>query len=291
MARHDSQAPALEVRGLMQAFPRGFWLREERVLHGVELTLAPGEFLGLVGPNGSGKSTFLRVLAGVDRPRAGSVRVHGEELASRAARARIGFLPDDSPYPPELGARATLELCGAFQRLPRAQRRERAEHWLERVGLAHAAQLELAKFSRGMLRRLGLAAALLHEPDLILLDEPTAGLDAQGFEVFRQVLDQARARGATLIVSSHLLTDLQQRCDRLAVMLDGRIAALGAPLELLGELGAQARVDLVLEGASEAQLSALQTHASSLGLTVRGVEFSQSNLLELYRRLRARERA
>ncbi len=290
MDRSPQPPPALEVRGLVQAFPRGFWLREQRVLHGIDLTLARGEFLGLVGPNGSGKSTLLRVLAGVDAPRAGRVLVHGDDITSRAARARIGFLPDDSPYPPELSARATLELCGAFQSMPRALRRERVEHWLERVGLSHAVKLELAKFSRGMLRRLGLAAALLHEPELLLLDEPTAGLDAQGFDVFRAVLDEARARGATLIVSSHLLTDLQQRCDRLAVMLDGRVAALGAPLELLAELGSAARVDLVLEGASEAALDELREHASSRGMLVRGVEFSQSNLLELYARLRARER-
>lgn len=288
MARPQTHAPALEVSGLIQAFPRGFWLREERVLHSVDLTLAPGEFLGLVGPNGSGKSTLLRVLAGVDAPRAGSVLVHGDDISTAAARARIGFLADDSPYPPELSARATLELCGAFQRMPRELCAERARVWLERVGLAHAAQLELAKFSRGMLRRLGLAAALLHDPQVLLLDEPTAGLDAQGFDVFRDVLDGARERGAALIVSSHLLTDLERRCDRLAVMLDGRIVAQGAPLELLAELGSAARVDLVLEGAGEPALAELRARAEQLGAVVRGVELSQSNLLELYRRLRAR---
>lgn len=282
--------PALEVRGLVQSFATGFWMRDRTVLHGVDLQLAPGEFLGLVGPNGSGKSTLLRVLAGVDEPRSGSVRIHGADIASGAARARLGFVPEDSPYPPELSARATLELCGALQRLDRATRRARASEWLERTGLAHAAERRLATFSRGMLRRLGLAAALQHEPAVVLLDEPTAGLDAEGFDVFLGALDQLRARGATLIVSSHLLTDLQRRCDRLAVMLDGRIAALAPPLELVRSLGARARVDLTLQGADARTLEELRVRAQELGATVCGLEPSQSNLLELYRTLRSEPR-
>jgi ABC-type multidrug transport system ATPase subunit len=290
MPAPDSAPHAVETQGLVQAFPSGFWMRERVVLHGLDLRVARGEFLGLVGPNGSGKSTFLRVLAAIDAPRSGSVRIHGHDIASAAARRRIGFVPEDSPFPPELTARATLDLCGALHRLPRRERRERAERWLERVGLAQAAASRLATFSRGMLRRLGLAAALLHEPDVLLLDEPTAGLDAQGFEVFLGVLQETRARGATLVVASHLLTDLQQRCDRLAVLLDGRLAALAPPLELIERLGAHAEVDVRLQGADARALKELERSAGALGATWRGVEPSQSNLIELYRVLRAEKR-
>jgi ABC-type multidrug transport system ATPase subunit len=283
MAAPETAPPAIETQALAQAFPSGFWLRERAILHGIDLRVARGEFLGLVGPNGSGKSTFLRVLAAIDAPRGGVVRIQGHDISSAEARRRIGFVPEDSPFPPELTARGTLDLCGALHRVPQRERRERAAKWLERVGLTQAAARRLSTFSRGMLRRLGLAAAMLHEPDVLLLDEPTAGLDAQGFDVFLGVLDEARARGTTLVVASHLLTDLQQRCDRLAVMLDGRLAAIAPPLELIERLGTRAEVDVKLQGADERALSELAREAAARGATWRGVEPSQSNLIELYR--------
>jgi len=277
---------AVETVALRQAFPSGFWLREKVVLHDVDLALRAGEFLGLVGPNGSGKSTLLRVLAAVDEPYSGRVRIHGDDISTAAARRRIGFVPEDSPFPPELVAREALDLCGALQRLERATRRQRAEAGLERVGLAHVGDRKLGTFSRGMLRRFGLAAALLHEPSVLLLDEPTAGLDAQGFDVFAGVLDEARRRGVTLVVSSHLLTDLQRRCDRVAVMLDGRIAALEEPLKLVERLGPSARVDVTIQGLSPTALEALRRDVAARGGRWIGVEPSQDNLIELYRTLR-----
>jgi ABC-2 type transport system ATP-binding protein len=283
-----SAAPefALEARSLVQAFRSGFWLRERTVLHGVELALRPGEFVGLAGPNGSGKSSLLRILAAVDQPKSGSVRVHGQDSSTRAARQQLGFVPEDCPSPPELTGRDALELCGALHRLARRERRTRAEHWLERVGLRDASQRKLGAYSRGMRRRLGLAAALLHEPSVLLFDEPTAGLDAQGFEVFESVLGEARARGTTLLVCSHVLTDLQRNCDRLAVLLDGRIAALGPPLELIAKLGPRARVAATIEGADPATLRALEATANAGGARWLGVEPAQANLSELYASLR-----
>jgi ABC-2 type transport system ATP-binding protein len=224
---------AVRLLGLRHAYPVGLGLRRRESLHGIELVVPAGEKLALVGPNGSGKSTLLRVLAGVERPSAGSVSVLGGRPQSADVRARIGYLPEDSPFPRELRAHDLLLLCAALRGVPRSLARERAPALLERVGLAQQARTPLAHFSRGMLRRFGLAQALVHTPDLVLLDEPTAGLDAEGFEVLADLVDELGARGATLCISSHLVSDVQRHADRLAVLLDGKIAALGTPGDVL----------------------------------------------------------
>lgn len=228
-----TEAPAFRLRGVSQSFAQALGFKRREVLLEVDLELARGGRLGLAGPNGSGKSTLLRLLAGVDRARSGTVEVLGGSPDDARVRARVGYLPEDSPFPRELGARAALELLGALQGMPRAECRSAGEALLERVGLADRARTRLARFSRGMLRRFGLAQAWLHAPDLILLDEPTAGLDAQGFEVLESLLDEARARGASLVIASHLPADIESHCDELAVILAGRVAARGEPRALL----------------------------------------------------------
>ena len=234
---HATGAPALSLVGLCHSFPVALGLRRSEVLRGVDLELARGRSLGLVGPNGSGKSTLLRVIAGVERARGGRVTVLGGTPDAAETRRRVGFLPEDSPFPPELRALPALVLLGTLRRMPRARARERGAELLERVGLGEAGRAPLGRFSRGMLRRFGLAQAVLHEPELILLDEPTAGLDATGFGVLAELLSEARSRGAAIVVASHLATDLHAHCERLAVLLDGRVAAEGDPAELLGDGG------------------------------------------------------
>jgi ABC-2 type transport system ATP-binding protein len=216
-----------------QSFSHALGFKRREVLCDVDLELARGARLGLAGPNGSGKSTLLRLLAGVDVASGGEVEVLGGSPADPRVRRRVGYLPEDSPFPRELGARAVLELLGALQGLRRAECRSAGEALLERVGLADQARTRLSRYSRGMLRRFGLAQAWMHAPDLILLDEPTAGLDAQGFEVLESLLGEARARGASLVIASHLPADIDAHCDELALILGGRVAARGAPRELL----------------------------------------------------------
>jgi ABC-2 type transport system ATP-binding protein len=229
------QESAVELRGVMRSFPLALGFRQRPVLLGVDLALAAGRTLGLAGPNGSGKSTLLRILAGVDRADAGSLRVFGASPASTSVRRRIGFLPEESPFPPELSARAALDLLGSLQGMPRAERRREGARLLDVVGLGADARHRLGRFSRGMLRRFGLAQAMLARPDLLLLDEPTAGLDAAGFEVLAEILGEMRARGGTVILATHLLGDLREACDEIAVILGGRIAIRGDPRDLLRE--------------------------------------------------------
>jgi ABC-type multidrug transport system ATPase subunit len=225
---------ALEVRSLVKRY-HAWPARPKTALAGVELTLAPGERLALAGPNGSGKSTLLALLAGVESPTDGSVRVFGLDVGERAARRRIGYAPDQCPFPGELTPRAALDLLGALQGMTRPERRRRAEDFLARVGLAAEARLPLSRFSAGMRRRFVLAQALFHRPDLVLLDEPTAGLDAEGYVVLDACLKELAARDATWIYASHELSELRETCSRASVLLGGRIAAEGAPAELLGD--------------------------------------------------------
>lgn len=225
-------APALALHGVSRRYRRGFLLRAHDALREVDLELASGERLGLLGPNGSGKTTLLRIAAGIERPTAGTVRVHGLSPERPAAARRLGYLPEGSPFPRELTARGALNLLGSLQGMSRSARRERGAELLERVGLRAERDERLSRFSRGMLRRFGLAQAFLHEPDVVLLDEPTAGLDAPGFAVLDELLGEAHARGATTILCSHWLGDVQRHCDALVVMCAGRIAHRAPPSAL-----------------------------------------------------------
>ncbi len=227
--------PALELRAVERAFSRGLLRRARPVLLGVDLELAPGEALGLVGPNGSGKSTLLRIAAGVERPSAGVVRIFGASPEDPGARRRIGWLSDGSPFPGELSPRAVLDLLASLHGLARRERRAAVEELLTRVGLLPEASRALGRFSQGMLRRFGLATAFLHRPDLVLLDEPTAGLDAEGHGVLEELLGEARARGAALLLATHVVSDLQDHCERACVLVGGKLAASGRTVELLGD--------------------------------------------------------
>ena len=273
--------PALRLQGLVKAYPGTLGLGRRQVLHGIDLELAPGELLGLLGPNGSGKTTLLRLVAGIERADGGSLSILGGTPAVASVRRRIGFLPEDSPFPPELGARAALELFGALQGLGRVERRRRAEAWLERVELADQGRRPIGRFSKGMLRRFGLAQALLHGPDLVLLDEPTAGLDAVGAGLFDELLTELLERGAAVVVSSHQLTDVFDRAARLCVLIEGRVAACGPPTDLVAGTG---RAKLELEGLDAQGLERLAQAARDAGARdVHGGPGSGA-LLEIYRR-------
>lgn len=271
--------PALRLEGIGKSFRTRFGLGRKPVLFDIDLELRAGLTLGLVGPNGSGKSTLQKLVAGVERPSRGRLEVLGGSLERAEVRARVGYVPEDSPFPGELTASGVLDLLGSLSGLRRAQIRERAPALLETVGLADQKRTPLRRYSRGMLRRFALAQAWLHEPDLILLDEPTAGLDAPGFDVLAQLLAEARGRGATVVFASHLLSDLHEHCDELLLLLAGRVAARGAPHELLS------RPDcwrLEVEGLERAQLDGLSSWIGEQGGELRSVEPSGRSLFDLY---------
>jgi ABC-2 type transport system ATP-binding protein len=244
----STDAAVAEVRGLSKEYRSFFCRRRFLAVSGVSFAAREGEILGLLGPNGGGKTTTMKCLLGLLRPTAGTIALFGRPPADLAARARIGYLPEESPFPGFLRLEAALDFYGALARVPRRERRTRVPSLLERVGLLDARRRRVSELSKGMLRRFGLAQALIGEPDLLVLDEPTSGLDPIGTRDFRALLLERRARGKAAIVSSHQLADMEQVCDRVVLLHRGRLVAEGP-------LGALLR----REGLSEPRPSALET--------------------------------
>ena len=213
---------------------RDFWLRPRvRAVDDRCLASAPGEILGLLGPNGSGKSTTIKMLLGLLRPTDGSVAVFGQRPDSAAVRARIGYLPEVSTLYRHLTPRETLEYFAALFDLPRTVRRGRIAELLHMVGLEEAADRPVGEFSKGMARRVGLAQALVNDPDFVVLDEPTSGLDPIGRHQVKTLIRQLALRGKTVLLSSHLLAEVADVCDRVAVLYRGRLQASGRVGDLL----------------------------------------------------------
>ena len=234
---------ALEARALARHHRSGLWplVRGTRTaLEPLDLSIRRGQQVALLGPNGSGKSTLLRLCAGVDRQSAGELEVLGGSTAESSVRRRVGYLPDEGGLPGDLPARTLLALTAAFHGLNRREAARRVEAWLERVGLSASARVPVGRFSRGMQRRFGLAHALITEPELVLLDEPTAGLDAPGFEVFAELVSEARERGATLLFATHAIDDVLEHCERVVVLMDGRLVADSPPDALFRQGGERA---------------------------------------------------
>ena len=207
---------------------RDFWRRPKKLaVDGVSFAIRKGEVFGLLGPNGSGKSTTIKMLLGLLQPTAGAVRLFGLDPASPRAKARIGYLPELSHFHPYLTPRETLRYYGGLFDMPSKLRHERAERLLARVGVADAADRPVGEFSKGMARRIGLAQALLNEPDLVILDEPTSGLDPIGRHEVKTLIKELASEGRTVLLSSHLLAEVEDVCDRVVILGDGRNCAEG----------------------------------------------------------------
>ncbi len=271
---------AIELVGVSKRFPLAFGLRRREVLHSIDLAVERGARLALVGPNGSGKTTLLRLLAGIERPSAGSLTVLGGDPRTRATRKQLAFLPEDSPFPGELSARSVLDLLGSFAGMPRRERASRGAELLLRVGLERAGRTPLKRYSRGMLRRFALAQAFLTRPELVLLDEPTAGLDAQGFGVAEDLLREASARGTTIVLASHVVQDVHEHCRTLAVLVDGRLVEHGSVEALLSDEGGTC---MEVDGLDEHARAELESWVRTHGGSVRRAA-STRGLLDLYRR-------
>jgi ABC-2 type transport system ATP-binding protein len=228
--------PVIELDGIVKTYGR------VTALDGLSLRVGPGELVGLLGPNGAGKTTAVKLLLGLARPTRGSGRVLGAPLGDRAVRARIGYLPELFRYQPWLRAREVLRLHTELARIHPTRRAAAIDDALALVGLGDRAGDPVAGFSKGMQQRLGLGVALLGAPELILLDEPTSALDPIGRTDVRAIVRAARDRGATVILNSHLLTEVEQVCDRVIILQHGRAIAAGPLDEIVAIGGVRLRV-------------------------------------------------
>jgi ABC-2 type transport system ATP-binding protein len=223
----------VSVEGLTKVF-RDFWRRPKvRAVDGVDLEVRRGEIFGLLGPNGSGKSTTIKMLLGLLYPTAGEIRVLGQPPRDVAVKAQIGYLPEESYLYSYLTTREALHFYARLFNLEGAARRERVGQLLDMVGLTHAADRPVGEFSKGMARRVGLAQALINDPRLLMLDEPTSGLDPIGCRQVKDLMLALADRGKTIVLSSHLLADVEDVCDRVAILYNGRIRARGRVSDLL----------------------------------------------------------
>ena len=225
----------VSVRGLTKVF-KDFWGRPKaRAVNDVSFEIKRGQIFGLLGPNGSGKSTTVKILLGLLYPTKGHVEVFGHSPRHVQTKSRIGYLPEESYLYRYLDSKETIDFFGSLFDLPKDERRRRSEQLLEMVGLKNVQRRTVGEFSKGMQRRIGLAQALINDPDLVILDEPTAGLDPIGCREVKDLILALANRGKTVILSSHLLADVQDVCDQVVIYYGGRIQAQGTMNELLSE--------------------------------------------------------
>jgi ABC-2 type transport system ATP-binding protein len=230
----DSEV-VVAVRGLTKVF-KDFWGRPKaRAVDGVDFEVRRGEVFGLLGPNGSGKSTTVKILLGLLYPTRGHVEVFGKSPRHVATKSRIGYLPEESYLYRYLDSRETLEFFGKLFTLPSKERQNRTEQLLDMVGLSQVRTRAVGEFSKGMQRRIGIAQALINDPDLVILDEPTSGLDPIGCREVKDLILALAQRGKTVILSSHLLSDVEDVCERVVILYGGRIQAMGTLKELLSQ--------------------------------------------------------
>jgi ABC-2 type transport system ATP-binding protein len=226
--------PALEVRSLFKSYRTGFLhLKSREILSDLSFTVGEGEIFGFLGPNGSGKTTTIKVLMGLVFADRGTVSILGHAQDDPAWRPRVGFLPEHPYFYDYLTPIEYLDFVGQLFRLPTLRRRERARHLLELVGLARYEKLSMRRFSKGMLQRLGLAQALVNDPELVLLDEPMSGLDPIGRHLARNLIADLKKAGKTIFFSTHILPDAETLCDRVALIRGGRLVEAGRIDEIL----------------------------------------------------------
>jgi ABC-2 type transport system ATP-binding protein len=244
--------PAVAVRGLTKVFPVPFRRTKLIAVRDLNLEVAPGQIYGLLGPNGSGKSTTLKIILGLVAPSRGSTAIFGRDSREVGSRAAVGFLPENPYFYKYLTGAETLRFYGKLSGLGGARLRERMDELLAIVRLNDARDRRLAGYSKGMLQRIGLAQALLGEPKLVVLDEPTAGVDPAGSREIRDLILDLKNRGVTVLLSSHLLAQVQEICDRVGILANGALVREGRVEDLLA---IENQTELVLENATPETLA------------------------------------
>ena len=234
----NSKETVISAQGLTKVF-KDFWGRPKaRAVSGIDFEVKRGEVFGLLGPNGSGKSTTVKMLLGLLYPSRGRISVFGHSPRHVQTKSRLGYLPEESYLYRYLNSEETVDFFGSLFHIESKERRERAEQLIQMVGLENARRRHVGEFSKGMQRRIGLAQALINDPDLVILDEPTSGLDPIGCREIKDLILTLAERGKTVILSSHLLSDVEDVCDRAMILYGGKVQAIGTMKELLSNRNA-----------------------------------------------------
>ena len=282
--------PAIEILGLEKTYKVGFWLkRPKRALEPLHLTIEEGEIFGFLGPNGAGKTTTLKLLMGLVFPTAGGARILGREWTDPSVKAQIGFLPEQPYFYDYLTAQELLDYYGQLSGVSADERKRRIPEVLSRVGLTDVKGLQLRKFSKGMLQRVGIAQAILHNPKLVFFDEPMSGLDPLGRREVRDLMEQLKQEGKTVFFSTHILSDAEALCDRVAIIHKGQLRGVGAVEDLTSTV--QGKVEVVWQGTSiPASMKAMGAECHITADTVRAVinESQQDAAIDALRRDRIR---
>ena len=251
---------AVAVEGLTKVFPVPFRRKSITAVRDLNLRVEAGEVYGLLGPNGSGKSTTLKIILGLASPTRGRTKIFGRDSSLVESRAAVGFLPENPYFYKFLTGEETLRFFGKLCRVNGSRLKSRVRDLLELVGLTNARDQRLSTYSKGMLQRIGLAQALINEPKLVVLDEPTAGVDPAGSRDIRNLIVDLKQRGITVLLSSHLLTQVQEVCDRVGILARGALVSEGRLQELIA---IENRSELVLENASEALVKEIEQLAAN----------------------------
>ncbi|MEO1994532.1 MAG: ABC transporter ATP-binding protein [Planctomycetaceae bacterium] len=259
----ETTETVIEINGLSKTYRDGFLGRKKiPALKQVSFHVNRGEVFGLLGPNGAGKTTLIKILLGIVRKTSGEASVFGFRAGSRQTRKQIGYLPESHQIPRHLNGKQTLEYYGGLSGMSAAEVKRRRTRILEQVGLAKWANTSVKKYSKGMKQRLGLAQAILHQPDLIVLDEPTDGVDPGGRADIRRILRQLSERGVTVFLNSHLIQEIELVCDRVAILNQGSLVCVSGVTELTDD----SSIRMQLSGSETSIRDAMGTSLENLKL-------------------------
>jgi ABC-2 type transport system ATP-binding protein len=276
--------PAIEIDNLTKDYPFGFLhLKTRTSLEGLTMTVEDGEVFGFLGPNGAGKSTTIKLLVGLIFPTAGTARILGKSIDDISMHADIGYLPEQPYFYDYLTAAELLDYFARFHNFSAQDRNARVDSMLKKVGLETAKKIQLRKYSKGMLQRVGLAQAILHDPKVVILDEPMSGLDPVGRREVRDIILELKQAGKTVLFSTHILSDAEMLCDRVGVIVGGKLRGVGAPDEIVG-MKAQAMEVLFEYAGAPAALQCLLSKSTQTGKRYR-LQVAEAELYDALRQL------
>ena len=269
----------IQTRNLTKTYRSFLGRTEVKALEDLSLEIPRGEIFGILGPNGSGKTTTIKILLGLLFPTSGSAHILGKPATDVAVKAKIGFLPEESYLYKFLNADETLDFFGRLFHLDRKTRKKRADELIEQFGLEHARKRRLKEYSKGMIRRVSFAQALINDPELVILDEPTSGLDPISSRQIKDLILDLKRKGKTIFLSSHLLADVQNICDRIAILHQGKLRKLGSVKEILQQ---DSSFTMTFENLSEETKAKIESLAGESGARLVQSEKTRESLEEIF---------